>query len=105
MPRASRRVAIYLPVDRGRPRALHLRRAPRERASIVVQQVDDHMLRPYVLCFSDLMGTRFLSSVRFKITIDLVRERHTDPASDHKDPNPKILAPRLLRLSTVPQSG
>jgi hypothetical protein len=31
-------------------------------------------------------------------------EWHTDPASDHKDPNPATLAPRLLWLSTVSQS-
>jgi len=47
VPRASRRaaihpLAIYPPVDRGRPRAPHRRRALRERAFIVVQQVDEH---------------------------------------------------------------
>jgi hypothetical protein len=43
--------------------------------------------------------------VRFKITIDLVGERHTDPASYHKDPNSATLAPHLLWLSTVSHSG
>jgi hypothetical protein len=28
------------------------------------------------------------SSIRFKVTTNLVRERHIDLASDHKDPNP-----------------
>jgi hypothetical protein len=32
-------------------------------------------------------------------------KRHTDPASDHKDLKPATLAPRLLWLSTVSQSG
>ena len=32
-------------------------------------------------------------------------ERHTDPASDHTDPNPATLAPRLLWLSTMSRSG
>jgi hypothetical protein len=36
------------------------------------------------------------SSVRFKINNDLFGERHTDPALDHKDPNPATLAPCLL---------
>jgi hypothetical protein len=49
------------------------------------------------------MGSR--SSVRFKINNDLFGERHTDPASDHKDPNPATLAPRLLWLSTMSQSS
>jgi hypothetical protein len=39
------------------------------------------------------------------LTIDLVRKQHTDPALYHKDPNPATLAPRLLWLSTVLQSG
>ena len=28
-------------------------------------------------------------------------ERHTDPASDHTDPNPATLAPHFLWLSSV----
>jgi hypothetical protein len=52
-----------------------------------------------------LMGTGSRSSVRFKINNDLFGERRTDLASDHKDPNPATLAPRLLWLSTVSQSG
>jgi hypothetical protein len=50
------------------------------------------------------MVTGSRSSVKFKINNDLFGERHTDPASDHKDPNPATLAPCLLWLSTVSQS-
>ena len=39
------------------------------------------------------METGSRSSVRFKINNDLFGERHTDPTSDHKDPNPATLAP------------
>jgi hypothetical protein len=47
------------------------------------------------------MGLDSRSSVRFKITIDLVVGQHTDPASDHKDPNPTTLAPHLLKSIEV----
>ena len=45
------------------------------------------------------VGSR--SFVRFWITIVVFGEWHTDPASDHIDPNPATLAPHLLCLSTV----
>ena len=40
-----------------------------------------------------LMGAGFPIS---RLTVDLVEERHTDPASDHKDLNTTTLAPRLI---------
>jgi hypothetical protein len=45
------------------------------------------------------------ASNRFTITIDLLKIRHTDLASNHKDLNPITLAPLLLWLSTVSQSS
>ena len=42
------------------------------------------------------MGSR--SSVRFKINNDLFGERHTDLASDHKDPNPATLVLMQKRI-------
>ena len=59
-PRASRRAAIHPSVDRGRPQAPRRRRAPRERASIVVQQVDEHMLQSYVSYVLDVCYMCFI---------------------------------------------
>jgi hypothetical protein len=59
----------------------------------------------HLISLSSLMWTGSRSSVRLKINNDLFGERHTDPASDHKDPNPATLAPRLLWLSTMSQSS
>ena len=49
------------------------------------------------------VGSRF--PVRFWITLVVGGARHADPVSDPKDPNPAILAPQLLWLSTVSQPG
>jgi hypothetical protein len=52
-----------------------------------------------------VMGTRFLIFFQVQDNYRFGRKRHTDPASDHKDPNPTTLAPRLLWLSTMSQSS
>ena len=52
-----------------------------------------------------LDGTGFLIFRQVQDDYRFGGERHTHPASDHKDPNPATLAPRLLWLSTVSQSG
>ena len=50
---------------------------------------------------SQLMGTWFLIFRQVQDNYRFGGERHTDPVSDHENPNPATLAPHLVWLSTV----
>jgi hypothetical protein len=50
-------------------------------------------------------GDGFLIICQVQDNYRFGRGRHTDPGLDHNDPNPATLAPRILLLSTVSQSG
>jgi hypothetical protein len=73
-----------------------------DKASKPSQQVADVFAESFVIVMG-LIFTKRVSDLLSgeEITIDLGEERHTDLVSDHKDPNPVTLAPRLLWLSTM----
>lgn len=48
------------------------------------------------LFLENMMGTEFSIFHQVQDNYRFGEERCTDPAPDHKDPNPAILTPRLL---------